>query len=64
MQTPSHVAATSTKIIVTQLEINEDTAVYSGFIKTNNYLDLVDTAVIQKEKELWKIYGNQKKADD
>jgi hypothetical protein len=64
MQTPSLVAATSAKIILTQLEINGDTAVYSGFIKTNNYLDLLDTTVIQKEKGLWKIYGNQKKVDD
>jgi len=61
MQSPSYIAATSAKIILTQLEIQGDNAVYSGFIKTNNYLDLIDTTIIRKEDGRWKIYGNQKK---
>jgi len=64
MQSPSLVAATSAKIILTNLEIEGDTAVYSGFIKTNNYLDLVDTTILRKENGQWKFYGNQKKADE
>jgi methyltransferase (TIGR00027 family) len=62
-QVPSVKAITSSNTILTDLQINGDIARYSGFTKTNMGYDLAEGIMI-KENGQWKLYGNQKKADE
>ncbi|HVO67890.1 MAG TPA: SAM-dependent methyltransferase [Syntrophales bacterium] len=63
IQYPFVKAATSRKIILTNLRIDGNIAHFSGFAKSNTCYDLEEGTII-KENGKWKLYGNQKTADE